>query len=203
MGLLETLSSIQQKLNAPKKQYNSFGKYNYRNCEDILEAVKPLLNGTVLVISDELINFGDRYYVKATASLKLDGEAIEATAFAREAESKKGMDEAQVTGSASSYARKYALNGLFLIDDSKDPDTRDNSNSKTPNPQPTQKFKERFTPVVISVDQHTEISDLIEQTNSDIDIFLEYFKIKKLDDLNALQYPKAKKMLQKKIEGGK
>ena len=195
MGLLEILATIQKDLKAPKGQYNSFAKFYYRNCEDILEAVKPLLNGTVLVLSDELINVNERYYVKATATLIMkESEKISATAFARETEDKKGMDAAQITGSASSYARKYALNGLFLIDDTKDPDTRDNTKQKTP---------ERYTPVTISVDQHTELSDLIEQTNSDIDSFLKYFKIEKLDDLNALQYPKATEMLKKKIDGGK
>lgn len=114
-------------LKAPKGQYNGFGKYYYRNCEDILEAVKPLCQkySAVLMISDEIVVIGDRYYVKATASLTNlddDGDFIGASAYAREAESKSGMDASQITGSASSYARKYALNGLFCIDDVKDAD---------------------------------------------------------------------------------
>lgn len=117
------LAEIQKNLNAPKNQYNSFGKYKYRSCEDILEGVKPLLNGLFLSISDEVVLIGDRHYVKATATIT-DGECSHtATALAREEEQKKGMDSAQVTGATSSYARKYCLNGLFGIDDSKDADT--------------------------------------------------------------------------------
>ena len=117
------LAEIQKTLNAPKNQYNSFGKYKYRNCEDILEAVKPLLNGLFLTISDEIVLIGERYYVKSTATVT-DGETSHtATALAREEEIKKGMDSAQITGATSSYARKYCLNGLFGIDDAKDADT--------------------------------------------------------------------------------
>lgn len=126
MGIHEKLMNIQSKLKAPKNQYNSFGKYNYRSCEDILEGVKPLLKETqtVLTISDEVINIGDRFYIKATATLTdtEDGRSISVSALAREDENKKGMDLSQVTGSTSSYARKYALNGLFCIDDTKDSD---------------------------------------------------------------------------------
>lgn len=126
-GLLKKLADIQHELKAPKNQYNSFGKYNYRSCEDILEGVKPLLkkHDTTLTIKDELVCVGNRYYVKAIATLFdcLTGETIENTAYAREEESKKGMDGSQVTGACSSYARKYALNGLLLIDDTKDADT--------------------------------------------------------------------------------
>jgi hypothetical protein len=121
--LQSVLSSIQQKLNAPKNQYNSFGKYNYRNCEDILMALKPLLGKCILIINDEMVAIGDRVYVKATATISLGVESISASAFAREALTKKGMDDSQVTGATSSYARKYALNGLLLIDDNKDADS--------------------------------------------------------------------------------
>ena len=116
---------IQSHLNAPKKQRNDFGKYNYRSCEDILEAVKPLLKETncTLTVSDEIIQVADRIYVKATATLKTpSGKDYTTTAFAREAVAKKGLDESQLTGATSSYARKYALNGLFCIDDNKDAD---------------------------------------------------------------------------------
>ena len=119
--------SIQNELKAPKGQFNSFGRYKYRSCEDILEAVKPLLHkySCSLNISDEVVMVGDRFYIKATATLRKDtGEVISSSvAYAREDEAKKGMDGAQVTGAASSYARKYALNGLFCIDDTKDADT--------------------------------------------------------------------------------
>ena len=117
------LSEIQRSLNAPKNQYNSFGKYRYRSCEDILEGVKPLLNGLFLSISDDIVVIGERYYVKATATITDGSTSHSATAMAREEENKKGMDSAQVTGATSSYARKYCLNGLFGIDDSKDADT--------------------------------------------------------------------------------
>ena len=121
------LIEVQSKLKAPKSQFNKFGNYAYRNCEDILEALKPILNQVkaVVNISDEVVLIGERYYIKATVKF-IDGETgdvIEASAMAREEESKKGMDSSQLTGSTSSYARKYALNGLFAIDDTKDSDT--------------------------------------------------------------------------------
>jgi len=125
----EKLLAIQTELKAPKGNYNAFGKYKYRSCEDILEAIKPLLkkHDCCLAISDELVSIGDRYYIKATVSIiNVDGEdkfkPIIVTGYAREAESQKGFDAMQLTGSTSSYARKYALNGMFLIDDTKDSD---------------------------------------------------------------------------------
>lgn len=122
---MKELIQIQAKLKAPKNQFNNFGKYNYRSCEDILEGVKPLLHehGAVLTVSDRIVNVGNRIYVEATARISVEEKYVEVTAYAREAENKKGMDDAQITGSASSYARKYALNGLFLIDDTKDDDS--------------------------------------------------------------------------------
>ena len=127
-SILSKLLTIQTKLKAPKGQYNEFGKYYYRSCEDILEAVKPLLaeTGTVLKLTDEIIEMNGRFYVKATAILMTEDEEITNTAYAREDETKKGMDGSQITGSCSTYARKYALNGLFLIDDTRDADTMDN-----------------------------------------------------------------------------
>jgi hypothetical protein len=127
MNIYEKLLNIQIELKAPKNQHNNFGKYNYRSCEDILEALKPLLEEckATLVINDEIVQIGDRYYVMATAKLidvEEDGGIITATAYAREDEKKTGMDLSQLTGSTSSYARKYALNGLFAIDDTKDSD---------------------------------------------------------------------------------
>lgn len=143
MSIYEKLIKVQGELKAPKNQYNSFGKYKYRSCEDILEALKPILakHGLFLMISDTMEQIGDRYYIRATCTIS-DGEGhITNCAFAREEESKKGMDGAQVTGTSSSYARKYALNGLFLIDDTKDPDTdeyqkqtKGNSGKKTSSP---------------------------------------------------------------------
>lgn len=121
------LTEIQAELNAPKKQFNKFGNYAYRSCEDIVEAVKPLLkkHNADLFLSDEIEVKGDRYYVKATATFKCGDEVVVATASARESETRKGMDDSQITGAASSYARKYALNGLFLIDDNKDADSNE------------------------------------------------------------------------------
>lgn len=125
MSLKESLIKIQSELKAPKGQVNNYGGYKYRSCEDILEAVKPLLKAEncIMTLSDAIEYIGARYYVKATASIIQGDEKITNVAFAREEDTKKGMDGAQITGTASSYARKYALNGLFLIDDTKDVDT--------------------------------------------------------------------------------
>lgn len=123
---MKELIAIQSRLHAPKSQYNKFGKYKYRKAEDILEAVKPLLaeQGCTLVISDEIVLVGDRFYVKATATVKNgSGDKEFSVGYAREELSKKGMDDCQVTGASSSYARKYALNGLFAIDDNQDSDS--------------------------------------------------------------------------------
>jgi hypothetical protein len=120
--LLSRLEQIQGTLKAPKGQRNSFGNYNYRSCEDILEAVKPLLGDCVLTLSDKMVEVGGRVYVEATATIENGDQRRKVTASAREPDSRKGMDASQITGAASSYARKYALNGLFLIDDTKDAD---------------------------------------------------------------------------------
>lgn len=133
MKIYEQLSTIQTTLKAPKGRYNSFGKYAYRSAEDILEAVKPICkqNECTLTVSDDVVQVGERYYIKATATLANDhGETISTQAFAREDEDKKGMDGSQITGTASSYARKYALNGLFCIDDTKDADTEENARER-------------------------------------------------------------------------
>ena len=133
MGIHDRLVFIQKNLKAPKNQYNDFSKFHYRSCEDILEAIKPLLGECSLTLSDEIVQYGNekdiRFYVKATAKLSrgTQGDVIENTAYARESFDKKGMDDSQITGAASSYARKYALNGLFAIDDTGDADTMDNT----------------------------------------------------------------------------
>ncbi len=135
---MQELIMIQSELKAPKGQRNSFGNYNYRSCEDILEALKPLLakNNCILTIQDEIVLIGDRFYVKATAKIQnCEGKFEVATAYARESLDKKGMDSAQITGATSSYARKYALNGLFCIDDTKDADatnTHDKEEKQSP-----------------------------------------------------------------------
>ena len=137
MNVYEKLIAIQSELKAPKSQYNNFGKYAYRNCEDILEALKPILkeHKSTIYIADEIVTVLERFYVKATVTFidAESGESITNTAYAREEESKKGMDGSQVTGASSSYARKYALNGMFAIDDTKDSDFT-NTTTKGDNP---------------------------------------------------------------------
>lgn len=165
--ITQKLATIQQKLKAPKGQYNSFGKYAYRNAEDILEAVKPLCaeTGTVVLLSDEIMNIGNRFYVKATAAL-IDAETqtqLTVSAYAREEEEKKGMDGSQVTGASSSYARKYALNGLFAIDDTKDSDTTNTTGADK------NAAKGKQTPLVATKEQLAEAAALgvnLEQTTA-------------------------------------
>lgn len=144
----EKLNKIQQEIKAPKNQFNSFGGYNYRSCEDILEAVKPLLDDCILTISDDIIFVGDRVYVKATATLSDEDGQISTTAFAREAESRKGSDCSQLTGASSSYARKYALAGLLLLDDQRDADST-NTHGKEDKPL-TDRQKKTFKEWAVS-----------------------------------------------------
>lgn len=147
MKLHEKLLAIQTKLKAPKGQYNSFGKYSYRSAEDILEAVKPLNaeQGLLLTITDEIKEIGRRVYVVATATVSDGTDELKVSAFAREPENKKGMDESQITGATSSYARKYALNGLYAIDDNKDADTNEHKQQQenAPKKQPAQKQQQK------------------------------------------------------------
>lgn len=148
---MKELNLIQTKLNAPKNQRNTFGNYNYRSCEDILEALKPLLKetGCTVTISDDIVLIGDRYYIKATATITNEsGESISNSAFAREPLNRKGSDESQITGATSSYARKYALNGLFCIDDNKDPDvtnTHDGEVNNAPSDKPSGRGRKKAT----------------------------------------------------------
>ena len=181
MNIYEKLLNIQNELKAPKNQKNNFGNYNYRSCEDILEAVKPLLakNKLTLTISDEIEQIGDRYYVRAIASLtdieKVEEnkiQTIQSEAFAREDDTKKGFDASQITGASSSYARKYALNGLFCIDDTKDADTdafkkqQDKGNNKPQNTyqKPIQKQTEQ-TPKIISDAQRKRLYAIANGNN--------------------------------------
>lgn len=140
---MQALLKVQTELKAPKKQFNSFGKYPYRSCEDILEAVKPLLKelDLLMLISDDVVTVGDRFYVKSTITIYNETDSISAVGFSREEENKKGMDGSQITGASSSYARKYALNGLFLIDDSKESDTT-NTEVNTDYVQEIEKFND-------------------------------------------------------------
>ena len=215
MGIYEKLSKVQEELKAPKGQYNSFGKYKYRSCEDILEAVKPLLikNKLSMQISDELVVIGEstpttynevyydkelkrenertvvsgnqRYYIKATVTLLdiEDNSTMSNTAYAREEEYKKGMDGSQITGTASSYARKYALNGLFLIDDTKDADTDEYHNQND--------GEKKITKAQIK-----KIGELVE----DIPAMLNYYKIEKIEDMS---YEIAEQVIERKSNGTK
>ena len=174
MNIFEKLSAIQNELKTPKNQYNSFGKYNYRSCEDILEGVKPLCRKyrTTLVIGDTLELIGDRYYIKATATLyDLDSEkSISNTAYARESENKTGMDVSQITGATSSYARKYALNGLFNIDDTKDADTDEyqNQTKEQPKKQSVSKATEKQIELLKKLYSEEELNkalDIVKKEN--------------------------------------
>lgn len=182
--LTQMVGDIQHKLKAPKGQYNSFGKYNYRSCEDILEGVKPLLkeHNLALLIDDEIVQIGERYYVKATAKITDGREIVSATAYAREPDTKKGMDESQITGATSSYARKYALNALLCIDDTKDADTMDNSKKPAQQTQETvynwQTLKARATQGGISEE---ELVHYVTET----------FKVSKPADLKQDHYQQA------------
>lgn len=149
---MNELIKIQSELKAPKSQHNSYGNYDYRSCEDILGAVKPLLNkfSCTLTISDDVVMVGERIYIKAVATItNSKGVSEVTTAFAREEESKKGMDASQITGSASSYARKYALNGLFAIDDTKDADTLNTSDAFTKGAAPAKKVNAKANAIDI------------------------------------------------------
>ena len=181
MNIYEKLMNIQKELKAPKGQYNSFGKYKYRSCEDILESVKPLLEKykVTIILTDKLEQIGERYYIRAMAIL-FDTESdnsIENTAYAREEETKKGMDGSQITGTSSSYARKYALNGLLLIDDTKDADTdeftKENNKGKT---------KEEPKEKKITEGQLKVLSKLY--TGDNLVKLLELNKIDKLEDMS-------------------
>ena len=170
---MKELINIQSELKAPKSQYNSFGKYQYRNAEDILEAVKPLLkkNNCHLTITDEIILIGDRYYVKATAEITNGTEVVMTSALAREEESKKGMDSAQITGATSSYARKYALNGLFCIDDTKDSDYNnqgDKGGQESPKQVPTATKEVKQAPNIPPITEEVKAEIAQAQTSDDI-----------------------------------
>lgn len=163
---MKELINIQSKLKAPKNQYNSFGKYKYRSAEDILEALKPLLEEQecTLTITDKVENIGTRFYIVATATITNgEGKSVSVQGFAREAETKSGMDSSQITGSCSSYARKYALNGLFLIDDTKDADTDEQRNE-------TQKRNEKkviASDKDIEYDKELVLADIKTKTTRD------------------------------------
>jgi hypothetical protein len=180
MAIYEKLLNIQSELKAPKNQTNNFGRYNYRSCEDILEAVKPILKKEkcVVIVNDEIEQVDNRFYVKATVSLVdvESGEIIASSAYAREEENKKGMDSSQVTGASSSYARKYALNGLFAIDDTKDSDVTNSGEENESSASQQSLIKQQIGEILkvkgIGFDKLTEVIKT-------------KFKKQKFDDLTA------------------
>ena len=192
MGIYAKLSVIQLNLIAPKNQYNIFGKYNYRSCEDILEGLKPCLQETktAVTVNDEIVQIGDRYYVKATATLFdcESGESVSNTAYAREEESKKGMDASQVTGATSSYARKYALNGLFCIDDVKDADTRDNRQEEAKKQQDEEQEQKKIENSPISEVKVKALLARCESEGVKPEKILSLYKVKSFEELTEKKY---------------
>lgn len=213
------LGNIQRDLNAPKTRYNKFGNFHYRNCEDIVEAVKKIMPaGCHITLSDFIEAVGDRIYVKAIATFSYGVESFSTQAYARESSEKKGMDSAMCTGTSSSYARKYALNGLFAIDDSKDLDEEDNHVKPFPAKKPesskpqsshgksqgyssqaTQTTSSGSNALLISIDQEVQIGDLIRDSGADRKAFFEHYGISNLSQLKQDQYDKALRQLTKKM----
>lgn len=195
MNIYEKLLAIQNELKAPKNQFNSFGKYSYRSCEDILEAVKPINKkyNAVLIIKDDIQIIGERYYVKAVAILadcEKPGESIIATAYARENEAKTGMDTSQLTGSTSSYARKYCLNGLFNIDDNKDADTEAFAKQTAPKKAQAQKSAAAELESIMATIKDKNGNDLAV-----IPYLIQKFNKTSVDELSADEIEKAKSEL--------
>lgn len=183
-----TLTNIQAELKAPKNRYNSFGDYKYRSCEDILEAVKPLLkkHTASLYIQDKIVEVGGRVYVEATATFKSEDDGvIQTKAFAREPAEKKKMDDSQITGTASSYARKYALNGLFLIDDAKDPDTDEYAKQT------------RSEDTTIGKVKAAALESLCAAKNVPVEKLFERYGVRRLEDMTEKNYLSAVRILEK------
>ena len=211
MNIYEKLSKVQTELKAPKNQFNGFGKYKYRNCEDILEAVKPLLakNKLTMLISDKIVHIGERFYIEATVTLfdVETGETITTSKLAREEETKKGMDASQLTGSTSSYATKYALNGLFLIDDTKDADATNNhgndqkNENKDTNKSDKQQKKETKK---ITIETYLEsIRKYEKEYQTEIKDYLVDKALMEIEDLNFEQAKELAIRIKDKVKGGK
>ena len=184
----QKLAEIQEGLKVPKGQRNNFGKYNYRKAEDVLQAAKPLLDGGIILLNDELVMIGERYYVKATASFTYNGETISTDGFARESLTKKGMDDSQVTGATSSYSRKYALNGLLAIDNTDDADSMDNT---APPAKPAPKPKPPAKKAPVYSDLQNRLITAIQAGNIDGKKWMKDQGIEKfgdIDDEQALKY---------------
>lgn len=202
MSIGEKLIQIQSKLNAPKNLYNSYGNYSYRSAESILEAVKPLLKeqGCYMMLTDEITSEGDRVYIQAIATIcdAETGESISNTAYAREPETKKGSDASQITGAASSYARKYALNGLLLIDDNKDADT-DERHDET-----EARAHSRQDDPLVDADAIDKLQGYAKQVRVPIEQVCTMFHIGTLQDMTQSMWIRAMKMLEntaKQMEG--
>jgi hypothetical protein len=203
VSIYAKLIKVQNELKAPKNQYNSFGKYSYRNCEDICESVKPLLlaNGLAMFISDNIELIGDRYYIKAIVTVvdTETGETLTNSALAREEENKKGMDSSQVTGSTSSYARKYALNGMFLIDDTKDSDFTNTHGKENNEEKPS-----RIKGTGLSEAQIKRLYAIAAKANIEKSMVLkaikQEFKVEKAELLTKEQYAELCARLEKKIK---
>lgn len=201
MNIREKLMNIQKRLNAPKNKYNSFGGYTYRSCESILEAVKPLAYeyGCIILLDDVTYMEGDWHYIQAIATITdvVTGESISASSQAREPETKKGMDSAQVTGATSSYARKYALNGLLDIDDSKDADTDENHIEKDARSAVEKKEEPK-----VDARQVKQLTDLAKDVGSDINSICEWAHVQTLQDMTKRQWVAAVKHLEAKQKRG-
>lgn len=219
------LKEIQSKLKAPKGQYNEFGKYHYRSCEDILEAVKPLLNemNMTMILSDRIVEVGSRIYVEATATITdcETGESISNTAYAREEESRKGMEASQITGSCSSFARKYCVCGMLLCDDTKDADSRDNRSEEEKKKSEKKEAPKIDTKKSIADEMNTKISagdvDVLMNKASDekvpVSLICELYNVKILADLTIHQFKSIKQnwtrirqksaTLHESVKGGK
>lgn len=195
------LLAIQSELKAPKGQYNSFGRYNYRSAEDILEAVKPLLkkHNALLTLNDEVIQVGERFYIKAVATFDdLEGNKTTVSSWAREEDVKKGMDGAQITGTASSYARKYALNGLFLIDDTKDADTDEFANQNRVEASRKESKKDEKTEYKNGID-FTELWDKYKKMNLD-ELRKEYVRVQVSKEYSEKQKKAVLDIINKNVE---
>ena len=217
MKVFEKLLTVQKKLNAPKNRQNKFGGYSYRSCEDILEAVKPLLAEVkaTIKLSDVIVQIGDRYYVNAIAyfyDIESDDGVISAEAFAREPEEKKGMDAAQITGTASSYARKYALNALLLIDDAKDPDTDEYKIEQDAKAEKAEKKKTSVKKDVVdasvldefvTANQLKVLEMLLEKAGITADKFNQIYNLAFISELPADKYDDAVRKLEAAIKAKK
>lgn len=193
---MDTLMKIQSELKAPKGNYNKFGKYSYRSCEDILEAVKPICKkyDSVLVISDKPILIGERYYIEATVTLRTPRNIFEVKAYAREEDTKKGMDASQITGTASSYARKYALNGLFCIDDTKDADSNELKEQQENRAKKEPAKNKEAQAELVGEFQVEHIIEMCDKHHKDVADMCKYFGVKEVKEMTMEQYQQLRKI---------